>query len=141
MVIPTRLTTLPPFAELIHKDFYVPPVELEMEPGYGFLGMELDPDQYAIHYTRHIQLNDVPSPHSATTSTVLHSGVKARLRQARSMCVPHSAVAMAEAALKGRYLAADMTRAQSRRHKTQASPLAAVCLADMFRGERVAARV
>ena len=44
MVIPTRLTTLPPFAELIHKDFYVPPVELELEPGYGFLRMELDPD-------------------------------------------------------------------------------------------------
>ena len=106
MVIHTRLTTLPPFAELIHKDFYVPPVELEMEPGYGFLGMELDPDQYAIHYTRHIQLNDVPSPHSATTSTVLHSGMKARLRQARSMRMPHSAIAMAEAALKGRYLAA-----------------------------------
>ena len=106
MVIPTRLTTLPPFAELIHKDFYVPPVELEVESGYGLLGMELDPDQYAIHYTRHIQLNDAPSPHSATTSTVLRSGMKARLRQARSMCMPHSAIAMAEAALKGRYLAA-----------------------------------
>ena len=106
IVIPTRLITLPPFAELIHKDFYVPPVELEMEPGYGFLGMELDPDQHAIHYTRHIQMNDVPSPHSATTSTVLRSGMRARLRQARSMCMPHSAIAMAEAALKGRYLAA-----------------------------------
>ena len=77
-----------------------------VEPGYGFLGMELDPDQFAIHYTRHIQLNDVPSPHSATTSTVLHSGMKARLRQARSTRMPHSAIAMAETALKGRYLAA-----------------------------------
>ena len=28
MVIPTRMITLPPFAKLIHKDFYVPPVEL-----------------------------------------------------------------------------------------------------------------
>ena len=74
--------------------------------GDGFLGMELDPDQLAIHYTRQTQLNDVPSPHSATTSTVLHSGMKARLRQARNMCVPKSAIAMAEAALKGRYLAA-----------------------------------
>ena len=98
--------SLPPFAKLIHKDFYVPPVELEVEPGYGFLGMELDPDQFAIHYTRQIQLNDVPSPHSATTSTVLHSGMKARMRQARSMCVPRTAIAMAEAALMGRYLAA-----------------------------------
>ena len=34
-----------------------------------------------------------------------------------------------------------MARAQSRRHKTQASPLAAVCLADMFESERVAVRV
>ena len=49
MVIPTRLITLPPFAELIHKDFYVPPVELEMEPGYGFLGMELDPARHSLH--------------------------------------------------------------------------------------------
>ena len=106
MMIPTRMVTLPPFAVLIHKDFYVPPVELEMELGYGFLGMELDPDQCAIHYTRQIQQNDVPSPHSATTNTVLHSGVKARLRQARSVCVPQSAIAMAEAALKGGYLAA-----------------------------------
>ena len=106
MMIPTRMVTLPPFAVLIHKDFYVPPVELEMEPGYGFLGVELDPDQCAIHYTRQIQLNDVPSPHSATTNTVLHSGMKARLRQARSMCMPQSAIAMAEAALKGSYLAA-----------------------------------
>ena len=106
MVIPTRMITLPPFAKLIHKDFYVPPVELEVEPGYGFLGMELDPDQFAIHYTRQIQLNDVPSPHSATTSNVLHSGMKARLRQARNMCMPQNAIAMAEAALKGRYLAA-----------------------------------
>ena len=106
MVIPTRMITLPPFAKLVHKDFYVPPVELEVEPGYDFLGMELDPDQFAIHYTRQIQLNDVPSPHSATTTTVLHSGMKARLRQARNMCMPQSAIAMAEAALKGRYLAA-----------------------------------
>ena len=67
--------------------------------------MELDPDQFAIHYTRQIQLNDVPSPHS-TTSTVLHSDMKARLRQARNMCMPQGAIAMAEAALKGRYLAA-----------------------------------
>ena len=106
MVTPTRMTTLPPFAALIHKDFYVPPVELEVEPGYGFLGMELDPDQFAIHYIRQIQLNDFPSPHSAATNTVLHSGVKARLPQARSMCIPPSAIAMVEAALKGRYLAA-----------------------------------
>ena len=106
MVIPTRMTTLPPFAELIHTDFFVPPVELETEPGHGFLGMELDPDQFAIHYTRQIQLNDVPSPHSATTSTVLHSSMRARLRQARSMCMPQSVIAMAEAALKGGYLAA-----------------------------------
>ena len=106
MMIPTRMVTLPPFAVLIHKDFYVPPVELEMEPGYGFLGMELDPDQCAIHYTRQIQLNDVPSPHSAAANTVLHSGMKARLRQARSMCMPQSAIAMAEAALKGGYIAA-----------------------------------
>ena len=133
MVIPTWLITLPPFAELVHKDFYVPPVELEMEPGYGFLGMELDPDQHAIHYTRHIQMNDIPSPHSATASTVLHSGMRARLRQARSMCMPHSAIAMAEAALKGRSWQRDMTRAQSERHKTHASPPAAVCLADMIR--------
>ena len=105
-VIPTRMITLPPFAKLTHKDFYVPPVELEVEPGYGFLGMELDPDQFAIHYTRQIQLNDVLSPHSATASILLHSGMIARLRQARNMCMPQSAVAMAEAALKGRYLAA-----------------------------------
>ena len=30
-----------------------------------------------------------------------------------------------------------MTRAQSERHKTQASPLAAVCLADMIRGREL----
>ena len=30
--------------------------------------------------------------------------MKARLRQARSMCMPQSAIAMAEAALKGKYL-------------------------------------
>ena len=34
-----------------------------------------------------------------------------------------------------------MTRTQSRKHKTPASPLAAVCLADMFESERVAVRV
>ena len=87
------------FAALIHKDFYVPPVELEVEPGYGFLGVELDPDQFATHYTRQIQLSDVPSPHSATTSTVLHSGMRARLHKAplqrrKLLC------------MKGRYLAA-----------------------------------
>ena len=101
---PTRMLGLPPFGQLIHKDFYVPPVELEMEPGYSFLEMELDPKEFAIHYTRQIQLNDIPSPRSATTSTVLHSGMKARLREARSMCMPPSAIAMAEAALKGKYL-------------------------------------
>ena len=106
MVIPTRMINLPPFAQLIHKDFYVPPVELEAEPGYSFLGMELDPDQFAIHYTQQIQLNDIPSPHSATTNTVLYSGTKARLRQARSTRMPQCDIAMAEAALKGRYLAA-----------------------------------
>ena len=32
--------------------------------------------------------------------------MKARLRQARSMCMPQSAIAMAEAAPKGKYLGA-----------------------------------
>ena len=106
LVIPTRLLSLPIFAQLIHKDFYMPPVELEPEPGYGFLGMELEPDQLAIHYTRQVQPNGIPSPHSATTSTVLHSGMRARLRQARIMCMPQTAIAMAEAALKSSYMAA-----------------------------------
>ena len=106
IVVPTRLLGIPIFAQLIHKDFYMSPVELEPEPGYGFLGMQLEPDQLAIHYTRQVQPNDIPSPHSATTHTVLHSGMRARLRQARALCMPQSAKAMAEAALKRSYIAA-----------------------------------
>ena len=69
-------------------------------------GFELGPQHFAVRYTRRPQLNDIPSPQAATTSTILHSGLMARLRLARTMCTPMAAVKDAESAFKRRYVQA-----------------------------------
>ena len=98
-ILPAHLQHLPCFQQLLHPHFYQQPIELEYEPDNKFLGFQVDVQGPQLRYVPPQSQADVMAPQSATTSTVLFSGLRARLHIARAITAPSQQVRTAEAAL------------------------------------------
>ena len=99
MIVPNRLLNLQCIQQVLHPEFYQPPILLEDEPAFQFLGFDIDLPNRRIVFCLPTSTDEFLHMNSAGTQATVLSSFSARILTARKNCFPDSEFRKAAQAL------------------------------------------